>query len=54
LPDLEIKTASPDSTGDLINSRKISPVKADFFQTDEHPFEIIEAGFGPGSLYYRF
>jgi hypothetical protein len=25
-----------------------------FFQTDEHPIEMIEAGSGPGALYYRY
>ena len=25
-----------------------------FFQTDEHPIEMVEVGCGPGALYYRY
>jgi len=31
----------------------ITGERGNFFRTDEHPIEMVEAGYGPGALYYR-
>jgi hypothetical protein len=47
----------PVNEGSFINDqilRFITGESGYFFQTDEHPIQMVEAGCGPGALYYRF